>query len=94
MFVLFFNRMSDRCGNLCDLSEFLYRSHEKGMSALQEDNYEVAQKYFDRAVIKDKSGLEAYKGLADIYVDQGDLDSAESVYLTALETQPSNEKLL
>ena len=26
----FFNRMSDRCGNLCDLSEFLYRSHEKG----------------------------------------------------------------
>ena len=66
---------------------------KKGMSALQEDNYEVAQKYFDRAVIKDKSRPEAYKGLADIYVDQGDLDSAESVYLTALETQPSNEKL-
>lgn len=43
---------------------------------------------FDRAVIKDKSRPEAYKGLADIYVDQGDLDSAESVYLTALETQP------
>lgn len=62
---------------------------KKGMSALQEDNYEVAQKYFDRAVIKDKSRPEAYKGLADIYVDQGDLDSAESVYLTALETQPS-----
>ena len=64
------------------------------MSALQEDNYEVAQKYFDRAVIKDKSGLKRTKGLADIYVDQGDLDSAESVYLTALETQPSNESFM
>ena len=36
---------------------------------------------------------EAYTGLANIYVAQDDLDSAESVYLNALETQPSNVNL-
>ena len=45
------------------------------------------------AANKDKSKAEAYTGLANIYVAQDDLDSAESVYLNALETQPSNVNL-
>ncbi len=57
---------------------------KKGMSALQEDNYEVAQKYFDRAVIKDKSRPEAYVRGLQIFMWIRRSDSAESVYLTRL----------
>ena len=64
---------------------------KKGNAALQNSNYTSAENYFIRAIIKDKS--EAYTGLANIYVAQDDLDSAESVYLNALETQPSNVNL-
>nr|WP_296958893.1 chitobiase/beta-hexosaminidase C-terminal domain-containing protein [uncultured Mediterraneibacter sp.] len=66
---------------------------KKGNEALQAGDYSAAQTYFNRAIVKDKSRAEAYKGLSDVYADQDDLDGAESVYLTALETQPSNEKL-
>ena len=30
----------------------------------------AAEKYFDRAIIKDKSRPDAYVGLAEIYLDQ------------------------
>ena len=66
---------------------------KKGNAALQNSNYTSAENYFNRAIIKDKSKAEAYTGLANIYVAQDDLDSAESVYLNALETQPSNVNL-
>ena len=66
---------------------------KKGNAALQNSNYTSAENYFNRAIIKDKSKAEAYTGLANIYVAQDDLDSAEIVYLNALETQPSNVNL-
>lgn len=62
----------------------------KGYRALQTDSYTEAENYFNRAIIKDESRAEAYVGLSEIYIDQDDLDSAESVFLTALETQTSN----
>lgn len=65
----------------------------KGYSALQSGNYEQAESYFNRAIVKDKSRAEAYTGLSEIYIEQNDLDSAESVFLSALETQPTNADL-
>lgn len=65
----------------------------KGYNAIQTRDYTAAERYFDRAIIKDKSRVEAYVGHAEIYIDQGDLDGAEDVYLSAIETQPTNEKL-
>lgn len=62
----------------------------KGYRALQTDSYTEAENYFNRAITKDESRAEAYVGLSEIYIDQDDLDSAESVFLTALETQTSN----
>ena len=59
----------------------------KGYSALQSGDYEQAESYFNRAIVKDESRAEAYTGLSEIYVEQNDLDSAESVFLSALETQ-------
>lgn len=66
---------------------------KKGYRAVNEKEYMAAEKYFDRAIIKDKSRPDAYVGLAEIYLDQNDTDGAEDVYLGAIETQPTNEKL-
>lgn len=65
----------------------------KGYNAIQSRDYAAAERYFDRAVIKDKSRPEAYVGHAEIYIDQDDLDSAEEVFQDAIQTQPSNVKL-
>ena len=59
----------------------------KGYNAIQSRDYAAAERYFDRAVIKDKSRPEAYVGHAEIYIDQDDLDSAEEVFQDAIQTQ-------
>lgn len=66
---------------------------KKGYSALQAGNYEQAESYFNRAIVKDKSRAEAYTGRSEIYIEQNDLDSAESVFLSALGSQPTNADL-
>ena len=65
----------------------------KGYNAIQTRDYTAAERYFERAIIKDKSRPEAYVGQAEIYIDQDDLDSAEEVFQDAIQTQPSNVKL-
>ena len=65
----------------------------KGYRAIQSGDYGAAENYFDRAVRKDRSRPDAYTGRAEIYVDQNDLEGAEEVFLSAIETQPTNEQL-
>lgn len=65
----------------------------KGYRSIQNRDYDAAENYFNRAVTKDKSRPDAYTGWAQIYVDQDDLESAENVFLSAIETQPSNKQL-
>lgn len=65
----------------------------KGYKALQTHDYTTAGKCFERAIVKDKSKSEAYTGYAEIYIDQDDLEGAEQVFLTAIETQPTNANL-
>lgn len=66
---------------------------KKGYSALQAGDYEQAESYFDRAIVKDESRVEAYVGLSEIHIAQDDLDLAESVFLSALGSQPTNADL-
>ena len=65
----------------------------KGYNAIQTRDYTAAARYFDRAIVKDRSRVEAYVGHAEVYIDQEDLDGAEDVYLSPIETQPTNERL-
>ena len=65
----------------------------KGYRAIQSRNYDAAEGYFERAVIKDKSRPDAYVGMAEIYIDQDDTESAEEVFLSAIESQPTNAQL-
>ena len=66
---------------------------KKGYRAVTQKEYIAAEKYFDRAIIKDKSKPDAYDGLAKIYIDQNDLEGAEDIYINAIKTQPTNIKL-
>ena len=65
----------------------------KGYKAIQSRNYDAAENYFNRAISKDRSRPDAYTGYAEIYVDQNDLESAEDVFLSAIETQPTSAQL-
>lgn len=65
----------------------------KGYRAIQSREYDRAEKYFQRAIVKDKSRPDAYTGYAQMYVDQEDMDSAENIFLSAIESQPTNAEL-
>lgn len=65
----------------------------KGYRAIQSREYDRAEKYFQRAIVKDKSRPDAYTGYAQLYVDQDDMDSAENIFLSAIESQPTNAEL-
>ena len=65
----------------------------KGYQAIQSGDYDAAENYFNRAISKDRSRPDAYTGYAEIYVDQDDYESAEDVFLSAIETQPTNVEI-
>ncbi|MDD3403284.1 MAG: chitobiase/beta-hexosaminidase C-terminal domain-containing protein [Hespellia sp.] len=66
---------------------------KKGTTALGQKNYTAANDYFNRAASKDVTKAEAYTGLADVFVEQDDLDSAENVFLNVITSQPGNADL-
>lgn len=65
----------------------------KGNKALTFSDYAKAEKYFTKAVKKNRKKAEAYKGLSKIYIEKKDLESAENVFLSAIAIQPSNAEL-
>lgn len=66
---------------------------QKGNKALVENNYTLAETYFNKAIAKNGKKAAAYTGLSEVYKEQDDLDGAETVFLTAISTQPSNTEL-
>lgn len=64
-----------------------------GNRALGAGEYMKATDYFQRAISKDKTKPDAYKGLSKVYIGQNDLSEAESLFLGALDKQPENAKL-
>lgn len=65
----------------------------KGNKALTLSEYEKAENYFKKAAKRNRKKVEAYEGLAKLYIEKKDLDSAENVFLSAIAMQPSNTKL-
>lgn len=65
----------------------------RGNSALSSGNYSEAKEYFESAMSKDNERPEAYTGLSQTYLAQDDMDSAEAVFLTSLESQTENADL-
>ena len=77
---------------------FLYQNSyagkvAKGYDALQMKEDQAAEKYFKHAIGKNAQRAEAYSGLAETYMEQDEGDEAESVFLSAIASYPSNEEL-
>ncbi|WP_282923764.1 chitobiase/beta-hexosaminidase C-terminal domain-containing protein [Mediterraneibacter massiliensis] len=66
---------------------------KQGYKALQTSEYSSAEQLFRRAIGRSSGKAEAYIGLSKVYIQQEDLDAAEEVFLSALETQPSNAEI-
>lgn len=80
------------------LGFFLYQNSYagivgKGEKALQTGEYSAAENYFERAVQKDMKKADAYTGLANVYIRQKNLDKAEEIFITAIDSQPENADL-
>lgn len=65
----------------------------KGQKALQSGDYSTAEGYFERAVQKDVKRADAYSGLSKVYIQQKNLDKAEEVFITVIDSQPENADL-
>lgn len=65
----------------------------KGQKAFQSGEYSAAEKYFNRAIQIDNKKADAYMALAKLYIQQKNLDEAERVFLTVIDSQPENAEL-
>lgn len=65
----------------------------QGQRALNAGQYSAAEKYFNRAVSKDRKRADAYVGLSKVYIQQNNIDSAENIFLNAIAVQPDNTDL-
>ena len=65
--------------------------YDLGVRYLSEGNYEEAILAFEAAIEIDPKRAEAYLGLADVYVAQGDLDAAREVLDRAVEAVGEDE---
>ena len=79
-------------------SVFLYQNSytgltKKGYKAISKSEYDNAVSYFKKAVSKNQKKAKAYSGLAQVYMNKGDSDSAEKVFTDAIESQPDNSDI-
>jgi tetratricopeptide (TPR) repeat protein len=64
-----------------------------GNAHFQKNEWDVAEKYYKRAIKKDAHNADAYNNLAWLYYVQGkNLDEAESLVLRAMELNPSQSE--
>ena len=68
--------------------------YDLGVRYLSKGNYEEAILAFEAAIEIDPKRAEAYLGLADVYVAQGDLDAAREVLDRAVEAVGEDEEVL
>lgn len=62
----------------------------KGNKAVDMADYTAAEEYFKTAMNKNLSKSAAYTGLSNMYIEKGDMEQAEAVFLSAVAKQPSN----
>jgi Tfp pilus assembly protein PilF len=75
-------------GHTVDKSKMAEGYYTKGLSYLQEKNYEMASVEFNRSLKYDKTYKLSYYGLGSINNDQGKLEDAEKYFLKAIDQDP------
>jgi Tfp pilus assembly protein PilF len=75
-------------GHKVDKSKMAEGYYTKGLSYLQEKNYEMASVEFNRSLKFDNTYKLSYYGLGSINNDQGKLEDAEKYFLKAIDQDP------
>lgn len=75
-------------GNTVDKSKMAEGYYMKGLSYLQEKNYEMASVEFNRSLQNDSSYKQSYYGLGIISDYQGKFEDAAKYYLEAIDKDP------
>lgn len=75
-------------GNTVDKSKMAEGYYSKGLSYLQEKNYEMASVEFNRSLQTDSNFKQSYYGLGIISDYQGKLEDAAKYYLEAINKDP------
>jgi type IV pilus assembly protein PilF len=75
-------------GNTVDKSKMAEGYYTKGLSYLQEKNYEMASVEFNRSLQHDSNFKQSYYGLGIISDYQGKLDDAAKYYQAAIDKDP------
>ena len=83
---------------LVGMSVYFYQTSYTGRiksayKYLNNKDYSEAESRFEKAIAKKKTRSEAYTGLAEVWLAQGDQDKAEQVFLDAIAAQPTNAKI-
>lgn len=66
---------------------------KSGYKKLEAKEYTEAELKFEKAIERKKARSEAYAGLAEVYLAQGETEKAEQLFKDALEEQPKNVSL-
>lgn len=64
-----------------------------GYKKLEAQEYTEAELKFEKAIKQKDGRSEAYVGLSEVYIAQGDLEKAEQVFLDAIAEHPDNEAI-
>lgn len=60
----------------------------------QQGDYEKAESYYIAAIKIDSRSVEAYRGLADTYLEKGSLEEAQETYQFLLQLAPNDDALM
>jgi len=74
--------------------EFISETLESAQEMAQEDNFEVAEKRFIDVITHDPNSIEAYQGLADLYVENDKLKEAIETLRYVKKLNPNSTAVL
>lgn len=66
---------------------------KKGYQALKKKHYDSALRYFESAAVKEPAKTDAFIGLSEVYIRQGNLQAAEHRFRSEIEAHPENTAL-
>lgn len=76
------------------LYQFSYGAQvKKGYKKLTSNDYTAAESYFKKAINKKPERGDAYKGIAELYVEQKEEEKAEDLLLTAIDDYPESSEV-
>ncbi len=72
----------------------LFTLVHEGQTAVNNEDYQTAENKFITAIRLDAKNVEAYRGLANVYLKQGQLEEAKQTFEFILQLNPNDDEVL